>query len=109
MRLYHVTPARNVASIRKEGILLRYARCTPAILWLSTRSHLERRMAHVRERHGVSDVAVLYVSVERETVLHRFPGTWTSQFDIPPARILGLLAGGDASIGPKAGDGHAAL
>jgi hypothetical protein len=99
MRLYHVTPARNVLSIRQNGICLRYARCTPALIWLSTRSYLERRMAHIRERHSTEDVAVFYVNVGRETVLRRFPGTWTRQQDIPPERILGLLVGGGASLG----------
>jgi hypothetical protein len=69
--LHHVTPARNVASILRGGLLGTKSQGARQIVWLCDSKRLAWCLPHIAKHHGVKliDLAVLTVQLPR--------GCWT--------------------------------
>ena len=93
MLLRHATPARNLDSIRRRGLLTAMSRGALPLIWLHAPGASLWAVPHVSRRHGVpaEAVVVLTVNVPRSWVRRNRRGLWTCDRDIPPARIVGAL------------------
>jgi hypothetical protein len=93
MLLRHATPARNLPSIGKRGLLCRKSRGRRKVVWLHAPAKSAWAAIHMVERHGgrVEHVAVLEVEVPRSWLRRSRKGLWYSLLDIPPERIRGLV------------------
>jgi hypothetical protein len=88
--LFHVSPARNLKSLSRFGVLPAFARSSLKAAWLVTRSRLGWAIAHVRERHNVSDVVIVRVLVPRSALVRRRRGVWSSASPILPSQIIAV-------------------
>ena len=95
MILRHVTPRRNLDSIRRRGLLLSFAQTSPPAVWLHTRSRTPGLVRHCARRHNVSpdQVAVLTVIVPSHWCRRNRRGLYSVTRDIPPGRIDPVAAG----------------
>ncbi len=77
--LFHVTPSRNLRSIRSLGVSPAFALGRYQACWYCSRSLIAWAVEHVAERHGVpvSEVSVLRVNVPRRLLVPRGRGKWT--------------------------------
>lgn len=91
MKLFHVTPRSNQQAIYSQGLLVEKSQGRERVLWLVSRSRVEWAIRHVKQRHGVDDVAVLYVRVKARAVRKRPNLCFTTDRDIPPVDVLGEL------------------
>jgi hypothetical protein len=82
MRLYHATPARNLASINRRGLLTAKSKGKLPVVWLHTISRREWAILHTRQRHGVKQVAILGVSLSRRTIRRAGRGLWYTAIDV---------------------------
>lgn len=94
MRMRHVTPARNLPSILRRGLLAAKSRGALRTCWLCSPSLVPWAILHTARRHGISVDAVAVVEVD-------VPAGWltrtghrgrchTTGRDIEPARIKGV-------------------
>ncbi len=76
---FHVTPSRNIPSIRDLGIDPYFSLGKRPECWFCSRSLIAWAVEHVAERHGVpvSAVSVLRVNVPRSQLVSRGRGKWT--------------------------------
>ena len=93
MLLRHATPARNVASILRHGLLCAKSQGRRKVVWLHAPAKSWWALIHTVERHGgrVEHVAVLEVELLRSWLRKSRKGLWYSVRDIPPDRIRGLV------------------
>jgi hypothetical protein len=91
--LRHATPQKNLASIRRSGLLTRYAKGKLPVVWFHRRSRTPWAVLHTVKRHGggVEQVVVLEVQVPRSWLRRSRKGLWCCYRDIPPERIRGVL------------------
>jgi hypothetical protein len=87
---FHVSPARNTRSVLRFGILTALARGPSKAVWLVSRSRLSWAIAHVRERHAVSEVVVFRVCVSRGALVRRRRGVWSCSSPILPSQIVSV-------------------
>jgi hypothetical protein len=87
MRLFHATPKRNLASINKRGLLTAKSKGKLPAVWLHSSSKREWATLHTMKRHGAKEVAILGVSVSRQTLRRAGRGLWYSTVDVPPGRL----------------------
>ena len=87
MRLFHATPRRNLASIRRRGLLTAKSKGKLPVVWLHSRSRRDWASLHTMKRHGTRDVAILSVDVPRHTLRRAGRGLWYSTPDVPPGRL----------------------
>jgi hypothetical protein len=94
MLLRHATPARNLDSIRRRGLLTAMSRGALPLIWLHAPGASLWAVPHVSRRHGVpaEAVVVLTVNVPRSWLRRNRRGLWTCDRDIPPARIVVALS-----------------
>ena len=91
MKLRHASPARNLASIRKHGLLTAKSQGKLPIVWLHTSSRSAWAVLHTRKRHGCKDVVVFEVSLPRSWLMRSRAGLWYSDRDVPPERLRQTL------------------
>ena len=92
MKLRHATPRVNLSSIRERGLLLSFARCTPAAVWLHVPSRSAGLTLHAMRRHACDDIAVIEVNVPRSWLTRsRWRGLWIVRRDVPPSRIRSIV------------------
>src|SRR5262249_28930530 len=87
MRLFHATPRRNLASIRKRGLLTAKSKGKLAVVWLHSTSRRDWAVLHTMRRHGTKDVAIIGVSVSRHTIRRTGRGLWYSTIDVSAGRL----------------------
>ena len=94
MRLLHATPARNLNSILRLGLLCSYSRGKLPAVWACSPARSSWAVLHVIRRHGgrVESTVVLEIDVPRSWLRRSRKGLWYSTRDIPPDRIRRVLS-----------------
>jgi hypothetical protein len=92
MKLRHATPARNLASIRKHGLLTAKSQGKLPIVWLHTSSRSAWAILHTLRRHHATNIVILECSVPRSWLTRNQTGLWYSNRDVPAGRIIGTVA-----------------
>lgn len=92
MRLYHVSPTYNDASIRRRGLLLCMSRTYRRGIYAVRRRLLDEAIDHVRKMHQCDDVTIWILDVPVGWTTATEQGPLTIDHDVPPSRILGTLA-----------------
>jgi hypothetical protein len=92
MKLRHATPSRNLASIRKRGLLTSKSKGKLSVVWLHTANRSPWAMLHTMKRHHSKDVTVIEVSVPRSWLTRSKAGLWHTNRDVPPSRIMRSIA-----------------
>jgi hypothetical protein len=90
MTLFHVTPARNVASVLRSGLRATGSYEGRPVVWLCDVHSLPWTLGHVarwKDREPTS-MRILSVACEPGTVVRVRPGTHLSWRDVPPDRIV---------------------
>jgi hypothetical protein len=102
MLLRHATPARNLESICKLGLLCAKSKGRLKVVWAHAESKTPWAMLHVVKRHGgrVEDVVILEVEVPRRWLRRNRRGLWFSKRDIPPGRLRGLFRFAELAASP---------
>ena len=97
MLLRHATPARNLASILRAGLLTSKSRGKLAAVWLCSPNKSSWATLHVVKRHGgrVETTVVLEVDVPRGWLRRSRGGLWYTTRDVPPERIRRVLSFGE--------------
>jgi hypothetical protein len=88
--LRHATPARNLASILRAGLLTSRSEGKLPAVWFTCPSASSWAVLHVVKRHGgrVETVVILEVDVPRRWLRRSArKRLWCSLRDIPPDRI----------------------
>jgi hypothetical protein len=94
MLLRHATPARNLTSVLRSGLLTSYAKGKLPAVWLTAPSRSSWAVLHVIKRHGgrVETTVVLEVDVPRSWLRRSArKGVWNTLRDVPPERIKRVL------------------
>ena len=93
MILRHATPARNLNSILRRGLLCSKSRGRLPAVWVCSPDKTLWAAAHVVRRHGgrIESTVVLELDVPRSWLRRSRKGLWYSPRDIPPGRILRVL------------------
>jgi hypothetical protein len=92
--LRHATPARNLRSIRKSGLLRNKAKGLLKAIWFHRPSRTEWAILHVARRHkvNVDDVVVLEVRVPRSWLRHTNKRSlFNVSRDVRPGQIVEVL------------------
>jgi hypothetical protein len=87
--LRHATPARNLPSIRRSGLLCSFSQGRMPVVWLHAASKTFWAMVHTVERHSgrIEQVVVLEVEVPRRWLRRSRRGLWYCRHDIAAERI----------------------
>jgi hypothetical protein len=90
MRLYHTTPRKNLPSIWREGLRIRYHGGHQAVIWCVLRPALQWAEGHTVERHltGGGQVASLRFNVSDSWAVHHGGYVFKVDHDIPAGRIF---------------------
>jgi hypothetical protein len=104
MRLRHASPARNLDSILRRGLLCSKSKGRLKAVWLHAAGMTPWAAVHTVRRHGgrIEAVVVLEIDVPRSWLRRSRGGLWYCPRDVPPGRIRGLIdfrqvAGGSAA------------
>ena len=102
MLLRHATPARNLNSILRAGLLCSKSQGRLPVVWLHTVGKTPWAALHTVKRHGgrVEGVVVVEVRIPRGWLRRSRRGLWYCTRDIPPARIVGVVDFQDVSQSP---------
>ena len=94
MLLRHATPARNLASIRRAGLLTSKSQGRLPVVWMHAAGKTEWAVLHVVRRHGgrVENVVIVEVEVPRRWLRRSKRGLWCCPRDVPPERIHGQIS-----------------
>jgi hypothetical protein len=92
MKLRHATPARNLRSIRRRGLLTAKSQCKQPVVWLHAANRSAWATLHTMRRHSCKAVTVFEVSVPRSWLKRSRAGLWICNQDIPPDRLGQTLA-----------------
>jgi hypothetical protein len=106
--LRHATPARNLESILRLGILTAKSRGALKAVWLHAAGRSHWASLHTVRRHGgrVEDVVVLEVQVPRAWLKRHgtaVKGIWPSVRDISPRFFRRVITFGELSRSPVKG------
>lgn len=93
MKMLHATPAKNVDSIIRKGLLAEKSKGRKKTVWLTQLSRREWACKHVRIRHGDGPVAIIEVQVPEPWLRKggRHHMKHTGGKDVPPLRIGQIL------------------
>jgi hypothetical protein len=93
MLLRHATPARNLNSILRCGLLTSYSRGKLPAVWLCSPAKSSWAVLHVIKRHGgrVETTVVLELDVPRRWLRRSRRRLWYSPRDVPPCRVRRVL------------------
>jgi hypothetical protein len=93
MLLRHATPARNVNSILRDGLLCSKSQGRAPVVWVCSPARSSWAVLHTIKRHGgrVESTVVLEVDVPRSWLRRSRKGLWFCPRDIPPDRIRRAL------------------
>jgi hypothetical protein len=93
MLLRHATPARNLPSIIKAGLLTSKSQGKLPVVWVCCRAKTAWAALHTIRRHGgrAENVVILEIEVPRRWLRRSKRGLWYCPRDIPPERIRGVV------------------
>jgi hypothetical protein len=94
MILRHATPARNLTSILRSGLLTSCTKGKLPAIWLGAPTRSSWAVLHVIKRHGgrVETTVVIEVDVPRSWLRPSSrKRVWNTPRDIPPDRIKRVL------------------
>ena len=94
MILRHATPARNLNSILRGGLLCSHSRGKLPVVWACSPARSSWAVLHVIRRHGgrVETTVVLELGVPRAWLRKNRKGLWYSVRNIPPDLIRRVLS-----------------
>ena len=94
MILRHATPARNLNSILRTGLLCSHSRGKLPVVWACSPARSSWAVLHVIRRHGgrVETTVVLEIDVPRSWLRKSRKGLWYSVRDVPADRIRRVLS-----------------
>ncbi len=92
MILFHVTPLRNFASIKRRGLLTAKSKGRLPVVWLHSRSRRDWATLHTVQRHGTREVAIFECAAPRSWITRSKVGLWYCDRDIPPGWIKKTVA-----------------
>jgi hypothetical protein len=92
--LVHSTPARNVSSIFRRGLLPQLASGKLRVVWVCQRRLSRWSKSHVSRRHHVpaGQVAALLLQLPQDWLKKHGPGVFTCARVVPPSAIIGVNA-----------------
>jgi hypothetical protein len=95
--LRHATPARNLNSILRAGLLCSKSQGRLPVVWACTAARSTWAVLHVIGRHGgrVESTVVLEIDVPRSWLRKSRAGLWYSVRDVPPERVKRVLCFGE--------------
>jgi hypothetical protein len=104
MLLRHATPARNLNSILRLGLLTSYSRGKLPVVWVCSPGKTLWAAAHVIKRHGgrIESTVVLEVDVPRSWLRRNRKRLWYCPRDVPPDRIKHVLTFHELAASPAA-------
>ena len=104
MQIRHATPARNLNSILRLGLLCSHSKGKLAVVWGCSPAKSWWSVIHVVKRHGgrVESTVVLEVDVPRSWLRRSRKGLWYCPRDVPPARIRRVLTFQELAASPAA-------
>jgi hypothetical protein len=87
--LRHATPARNLNSILRHGLLTRKSQGKRPAMWLHSAALSGWAVVHTAKRHHVAiqGVAILEVEIPRAALKKSRRGLWYTTADVGPERI----------------------
>jgi hypothetical protein len=93
MILRHATPARNLNSILRRGLLCCRSRGKLPVVWLHTPGRSPGAVLHTVGRHGGRPEAVVIIELEvpRRWLRRSRKGLWYCRRDLPPESFRRLL------------------
>jgi hypothetical protein len=102
MLLRHATPARNLPSIVRLGLLTSKSKGRLKVVWLHTPARSWWAAVHTVKRHGgrIENVVVIELSVPRSWLRRNRKGVRYSVKDIPPACFRRLITFGQLAASP---------
>ena len=102
MLLRHATLRRNLASIKRRGLLGWKSHGKMPVVWLHTPTASAWATVHTVERHGgrVEGVVILEVEVPRRWVRRNRKRLWYSTEDVPPGRIRRVIDFAEVAASP---------
>jgi hypothetical protein len=104
MLLRHASPARNLNSILRHGLLCSRSEGKLPVVWACSPARSWWAVLHVVKRHGgrVESTAVLEVDVPRSWLRRSRKGLWYCPRDIPPDRFQRVLTFQELAGSPAA-------
>ena len=89
MVLYHVTPARSLRLILREGLKTARASGPRPVIWLCDERRLRWIIDHVArcKRRDPDSMRVVRVACDPDAITRERAGIYMSSRDIPPRRI----------------------
>ncbi len=92
MKLRHATPARNLASINRRGLLRAKSQGCLPVVWLHAASRSPWAVLLTMRRHSCKVVIVFEIDVPRSWLTRSKAGLWYCDRDVPPGRIMQTIA-----------------
>lgn len=95
MIVYHATLRKNLASIKRRGLLTRYHRLKTPAVWFYQKGRDAWAILHMLTRHAVQldEIVVLEVSIPRTGLVRSAQaGLWFTRSDVPPDCIRAVRA-----------------
>jgi hypothetical protein len=104
MLVRHATPARNLNSILRGGLLCSKSQGRLPAVWICSPGKTLWAAAHVVRRHGgrIESTVVLEVDVPRSWLRRSRKGLWFCPRDVPPDRIKRVLTFQELAAAPAA-------
>ena len=104
MLVRHATPARNLNSILRRGLLCSHSEGKLPAVWVCSPGKTVWAAAHVVRRHGgrIESTVVLELDVPRSWLRRNRKGLWYCPRDVPPHRIRRVLTFGELVAAPAA-------
>jgi hypothetical protein len=87
MKLRHATPARNVRSILRRGLLTAKSKCRMPVIWLHAAGRSPWATLHTMRRHHCNNVTIIEVSIPRTWLTRSKAGLWFCNRNIPPVLL----------------------
>lgn len=92
MKVFHVTPRKNKASIMELGLMTCYCHDDLGRIYLCSRGDLAAMVQTIRQRHETADVCVLYVDIGQRAYRRENGVSFFVERDVHPSKVLGELS-----------------
>ncbi len=92
MKVYHVTPTKNLNSIHSEGISPLYSKGNIIAVWTVVKSKVTWAVGHVVIKERSTSITILELDVPRNWLTRRQRGVWTCDRVIQPEYIKNTVS-----------------